>query len=93
MLFALVFDSVSGGEWIVLLAVVLIVSGPKNLPSMARRIGKAVSAWRRTADSFWRAIMSLDEPVEEPPEIPVDDSAHAAPPQPPPFSETQEPEQ
>ena len=37
MTLAIVFDSVGAGEWLVLLAVLLIVMGPKRLPSTARR--------------------------------------------------------
>jgi len=37
VLLAFLFDSAGFGEWFVLLAVVLVVVGPKNLPSTARR--------------------------------------------------------
>ena len=37
MSFAFIFESVGGTEWFVLLGVVLIVVGPKNLPSAARK--------------------------------------------------------
>ena len=40
MTFALIFDSVGAGEWIVLLAVILVVMGPKRLPSTLRTIGQ-----------------------------------------------------
>ena len=39
MTLAVIFDSVGVGEWFVLLAVVLIVVGPKNLPSTIRKFG------------------------------------------------------
>lgn len=60
MLFAFVFDSVGFGEWFVLLAVVLVVVGPKNLPSTARQIGKAYAKFRRAAESFKRQLMDMD---------------------------------
>jgi len=60
-MFALIFDSVSGGEWLVLLAVVLVVVGPKNLPSCARKIGRMMSSLRRAADEFKRQIMTMDQ--------------------------------
>lgn len=60
MLFAFVFDSVGFGEWFVLLAVVLVVVGPKNLPSTARSIGKAYAKFRRAAESFKRQLMDMD---------------------------------
>ena len=47
-MFAFVFDSVSGGEWLVLLAVILIIVGPKNLPSAARKVGELIA--NRAAD-------------------------------------------
>ncbi len=65
MTFALFFDSVGGGEWLVLLAVVLIVMGPKNLPAAARKMGKAMSHLRRAADEFKRQLMAMDEEVNK----------------------------
>lgn len=63
-MFAFVFDSVSGGEWLVLLAVVLVVIGPKNLPAAARRMGQIMSQLRRAADEFKRQIMTMDEEMK-----------------------------
>jgi len=60
MLFAFLFDSVGFGEWLVLLAVVLVVVGPKNLPSTARKIGQYYSKLRRAAESFKRQILEMD---------------------------------
>ena len=60
LLFAIIFDSVGFGEWFVLLAVVLVVVGPKNLPSTARKIGHYYSKFRRAAESFKRQIMDMD---------------------------------
>ena len=60
MSFAVIFDSVGFGEWFVLLAVVLVVVGPKNLPSTARKIGHYYSKFRRAAESFKRQIMDMD---------------------------------
>jgi sec-independent protein translocase protein TatB len=60
-MFAFVFDSVSGGEWLVLLAVILIIVGPKNLPSAARKLGEITSKLRRAADEFKRQLMTMDE--------------------------------
>lgn len=58
-----IFESVGGGEWLVLLAVILIVVGPKNLPSAARKMGKVMSQLRRAADEFKRQLMTMDEEV------------------------------
>ena len=61
----LFFDSVGGGEWLVLLAVVLIVVGPKNLPAAARKVGQILSQLRRAADEFKRQIMTMDQEMEK----------------------------
>jgi Tat protein translocase TatB subunit len=60
----LFFDSVGGGEWLVLLAVVLIVIGPRNLPAAARKMGQTFSKLRRAADEFKRQIMTMDQEME-----------------------------
>ncbi len=58
---AFLMDSVSIGEWIVLLAVILIVVGPQRLPEMARKLGRWAETFRRAADEFKRQIMTMDE--------------------------------
>lgn len=65
MAFAILFDSVGFGEWFVLLAVVLIVVGPKRLPSTARTIGRYYSRFRRAADSFRRQLMDMDRDFDQ----------------------------
>ena len=65
MTFAFVFESVGGTEWLVLLGVILIVVGPKNLPSAARKFGQMMSTLRRAADEFKRQLMSMDEEVRK----------------------------
>ena len=65
MTFAFVFESVGGTEWLVLLGVVLIVVGPRNLPSAARKFGQMMSTLRRAADEFKRQLMSMDEEVRK----------------------------
>ena len=59
-MFAIVFDSVGFGEWVVLLAVILVVAGPKRLPSIARSMGAHYSRLRRAAENFKRQIMDMD---------------------------------
>ena len=61
---AIIFDSVGAGEWLVLLAVLLVVIGPKNLPSTARKIGAYYSKFRRAAESFKRQLMDMDLEME-----------------------------
>lgn len=60
MALAIIFESVGVGEWLVLLAVVLVVVGPKNLPSTARKFGHYYSKFRRAADGFKRQLMEMD---------------------------------
>jgi len=63
-LFAIIFDSVGAGEWLVLLAVLLVVMGPQRLPSTARKIGTYYSKFRRAAESFKRQLMDMDLEME-----------------------------
>ena len=60
MTLAFVFDSIGFGEWFVLLAVVLIVVGPRRLPSAARTLGQYYSKFRRAAENFKRQLMDMD---------------------------------
>ncbi len=60
MTLAVVFDSIGFGEWFVLLAVVLVVVGPKRLPSAARTFGQYYSKFRRAADNFKRQLLDMD---------------------------------
>lgn len=64
MALAIVFDSVGAGEWLVLLAVLLVVMGPKRLPSTARKIGSYYAKFRRAAESFRRQLMDMDYEME-----------------------------
>ncbi len=64
MILSVVFDSVGFGEWLVLLAVVLVVVGPKNLPSTARKIGSYYAKFCRAAETFKRQILEMDRDLE-----------------------------
>ena len=64
MTLAILFDSVGAGEWLVLLAVLLVVMGPKRLPSTARKVGAYYSKFRRAAESFKRQLMDMDLEME-----------------------------
>lgn len=63
-MFALIFDSVGAGEWVVLLAVLLIVMGPKRLPSTLRTIGSYYAKFRRAAESFKRQLLEMDTEIQ-----------------------------
>ncbi|MCR5414401.1 MAG: twin-arginine translocase TatA/TatE family subunit [Kiritimatiellae bacterium] len=64
MALALIFDSAGFGEWFVLLAVVLIVVGPRNLPSAARKLGSLYSKFRRAAEGFRRQLMEMENEMD-----------------------------
>ena len=63
MAFAFIFDSIGGTEWLVLLGVILIVVGPKNLPAAARKFGEISAQLRRAADEFKRQLLSMDQEI------------------------------
>ena len=63
-MFALIFDSVGFGEWVVLLAVLLVVMGPKRLPSTLRTFGQYYAKFRRAAESFKRQLMDMDREIQ-----------------------------
>ena len=60
MTFAILFSDVGAGEWFVLLAVILVVMGPKRLPETARKFGNYYSKFRRAAESFKRQLLEMD---------------------------------
>ena len=64
MAFAFIFSDVGVGEWFVLLAVVLVVVGPKRLPEAARTLGRWYSRMCRIAESFRRQLMEMDSGLE-----------------------------
>jgi Sec-independent protein translocase protein TatA len=63
---AFLMESVGMGEWVVLLAVIMIVMGPKSLPDMARKLGRWTETFRRAAEEFKRQIMSMDQEPHPP---------------------------
>ena len=78
MSFAFIFESVGGTEWFVLLGVILIVVGPKNLPSAARKLGQIMTNLRRAADEFKRQLLSMDQEVRKTVEDAVADDTSTA---------------
>lgn len=83
---AFVFDSIGIGEWLVLLALVLIVYGPRRLPEMARKLGRLLAQAQRAADQFRLQLMALeredDDPEEQsPPEAAAEPTAAEPPPE------------
>ena len=58
MTFAFIFESIGGTEWLVLLGVVLIIVGPKNLPAAARKMGAEDMARVSVFDDSFLALRS-----------------------------------
>lgn len=52
-------------ELILILAVALIVLGPKKLPEIARSLGRGLAEFRRTTDEVKREINSVEQDLED----------------------------
>ena len=76
---ALLLESVGAGEWLLILAVILIVYGPARLPEMARRLGHWVARFQKSADSFRAHVADLALDAEPPREDPPTSEALAKP--------------
>ena len=63
MLLAFIFDSVGFGEWLGLLAVALMVLGPRRLPETARTFGGLYAKFRRASEGFRRQLFELDNEI------------------------------
>ena len=61
---AFIFESIGVGEWVVLLAVLLVVVGPNRLPSTARKFGQYYAKFRRAAEGFKRQLLEMDTEIE-----------------------------
>ena len=63
--------SMSGGEILLVLLALLMLFGSKNLPSIARNIGKSMETFRRASrevtDEIMRADIDSDRPVKPKP--------------------------
>ncbi len=53
-------------ELILILAVALIVLGPKRLPEIARALGKGLAEFRRTTDELKDELREVEEEIEKP---------------------------
>lgn len=54
------FDGVGGGEWLVLLAVLFVVTGPKSLPKAVRELGRCYAKLKRMAEHFRRELLDME---------------------------------
>lgn len=75
---AFIGDSLGGGEIMLILLVALMLFGSKNLPHLARTIGKTIAQIRRMADGVRDEVMKMEPdspntpaaPPPEPPKLP-----------------------
>ena len=54
-------------ELIVILALALIVLGPKRLPEIARALGKGLAQFRRATDDLKEELRHVEEDIEQSP--------------------------
>lgn len=54
-------------EILIILALALIVIGPKKLPDLARTLGRGLAEFRRATDDLQRTIYKEVHPPPEPP--------------------------
>ena len=74
-------------ELIIILAVALLVLGPKKLPEIARSLGRGMAEFRRASSELRNTLTApLDEPPAPKPE-PKSEPAEAPAPKPEPKSE------
>ncbi len=59
----------SGGELLLVLLVILLLFGSKNLPKMARTLGRTLEEFRRAAREVSDEIMQADDEVKPKPLI------------------------
>jgi len=67
---AFLAGSVGAGEVVILFALVLVLFGPRRLPSLAREIGSFLARLQRTAQDFRDQIMNLDSNPSGAPKAP-----------------------
>jgi TatA/E family protein of Tat protein translocase len=59
------FTNFGPTELIIILAIILIIFGPKSLPSLGRAMGKGLREFRSASSKLSDAIQSVDEDEEE----------------------------
>jgi len=68
--------NIRGMEWIIILAIVLLLFGPKQLPNLARSIGKTITEFRtgvKGVEEDLRNLAKETEPATDPPPPPDKD--------------------
>ncbi|MFQ5851364.1 MAG: Sec-independent protein translocase protein TatB [Candidatus Binatia bacterium] len=56
-------------ELILILAVALIVLGPRRLPEIARALGRGIAEFRRTTDELKEEFRQVEEEIEDEPTL------------------------
>lgn len=83
---------IGGPELLLILAVALIVLGPKKLPELAKALGKGLAEFRRASDELKDEFRKIESEVEPPAVVATkDDPFLTMPPEtatPPPPSST-----
>jgi sec-independent protein translocase protein TatA len=65
ILLSLLFLNLGGSEVMLILVVVLLFFGSKNIPNLARGLGKGMREFREATDGIKREIEKTTEPVTE----------------------------
>lgn len=76
MVMPIVAFGFSTPDIILILVVALVLFGPKNMPKMARTIGKSMEEFRRAAREIETEIMKEPEPTTPPPPPPPEPEMH-----------------
>ncbi|HMP74046.1 MAG TPA: twin-arginine translocase TatA/TatE family subunit, partial [Kiritimatiellia bacterium] len=64
---AFIGSSISGGEILLILLAALLLFGAKNLPSMARNLGRTLEQFRKASRDVTDEIMRADVTADPPP--------------------------
>jgi Tat protein translocase TatB subunit len=70
-------------ELLVILAIALVVLGPKRLPELARSLGRGMAEFRRASSDMRREFLDVAEDARIDPKAPPKAAATEAPPQAP----------
>jgi Tat protein translocase TatB subunit len=65
-------------ELILILALALIVLGPRRLPEIARALGKGLAEFRRATDELKEELRQVEQEIESPPQAASDEDPLSA---------------
>jgi sec-independent protein translocase protein TatA len=55
-----------GGEWIIIMVIVLLLFGAKKLPQLARGVGKSLGEFKKARDEFEQEVKRAEHDVKTP---------------------------